>query len=92
MPCNMCSWVWPWYCFTRLLLSFSEHIGFNPAYLVAALHDGSHGVLLCASSVLGSTKLAAYVAATLTLLYSFIFILIQLKDFALCSLEAWACL
>jgi len=36
-----------------------------------------------ARSVLGSTKLAAYVAATLTLLYSFIFILIQLKDFAL---------
>ena len=68
--------------FYTLLLSFSEHIGFNAAYLVAALMT----VLMeffYARSVLGSTKLAAYVAATLTLLYSFIFILIQLKDFAL---------
>lgn len=68
--------------FYTLLLSFSEHIGFNAAYLVAALMT----ILMeffYARSVLGSTKLAAYVAATLTLLYSFIFILIQLKDFAL---------
>ena len=68
--------------FYTLLLSFSEHIGFNAAYLVAALMT----VLMeffYARSVLGSTKLAAYVSATLTLLYSFIFILIQLKDFAL---------
>ena len=68
--------------FYTLLLSFSEHIGFNAAYLVAALMT----VLMeffYARSVLGSTKLAAYVAATLTLLYSFVFILIQLKDFAL---------
>lgn len=68
--------------FYTLLLSFSEHIGFNAAYLVAALMT----VLMeffYARSVLGSTKLAAYVAATLILLYSFIFILIQLKDFAL---------
>lgn len=68
--------------FYTLLLSFSEHIGFNAAYLVAALMT----VLMeffYARSVLSSTKLATYVAATLTLLYSFIFILIQLKDFAL---------
>ncbi len=68
--------------FYTLLLSFSEHIGFNAAYLVAALMT----VLMeffYARSVLGRTKLAAYVAATLTLLYSFVFILIQLKDFAL---------
>lgn len=68
--------------FYTLLLSFSEHIGFNAAYLVAALMT-VFMEFFYARSVLGSTKLAAYVAATLTLLYSFIFILIQLKDFAL---------
>ena len=68
--------------FYTLLLSFSEHIGFNPAYFVAAVMTVLMEFLY-ARSVLGSTKLAAYVATTLTLLYSFIFILIQLKDFAL---------
>ena len=68
--------------FYTLLLSFSEHIGFNPAYFVAAVMTVLMEFLY-ARSVLGSTKLAAYVASTLTLLYSFIFILIQLKDFAL---------
>ena len=68
--------------FYTLLLSFSEHIGFNAAYFVAALMTILMEFLY-ARSVLGSSKLAAYVAATLTLLYGFIFILIQLKDFAL---------
>ena len=68
--------------FYTLLLSFSEHIGFNAAYFIAALMTVLMEFLY-ARSVLGSTKLAAYVATTLTLLYGFIFILIQLKDFAL---------
>src|SRR6056300_497486 len=68
--------------FYTLLLSFSEHIGFNAAYLVAALMTITMEFLY-SKSVLGSAKLAAYVAGVLTLLYGFIFVLIQLKDFAL---------
>jgi inner membrane protein len=68
--------------FYTLLLSFSEHIGFNNAYVVA----GAMTIVmefLYARSVLSSGKLAAYVASVLGLLYGFIFVLIQLKDFAL---------
>jgi inner membrane protein len=68
--------------FYTLLLSFSEHIGFNAAYAVAALMTIAMEFLY-SKSVLGSAKLAAYVAGVLALLYSFIFVLIQLKDFAL---------
>lgn len=68
--------------FYTLLLSFSEHIGFNNAYLVSGLMT----VILeffYARSILKSTKLGSYVASVLALLYVFIFVLIQLKDYAL---------
>ena len=68
--------------FYTLLLSFSEHLGFNYAYLLAAVMTVVMEFFY-AKSVLKSSKLAGYVAGVLSLLYAFIFILIQLKDFAL---------
>jgi len=68
--------------FYTLLLSFSEYIGFNGAYLVAALAT----LLLIAwyvRSILRSSKMALFVGVLLTLLYGFIFTLIQLQDYAL---------
>ena len=68
--------------FYTLLLSFSEHLGFNYAYLLAAVMTVMMEFFY-AKSVLKSSKLAGYVAGVLSLLYTFIFVLIQLKDFAL---------
>jgi inner membrane protein len=68
--------------FYTLLLSFSEYIGFNNAYLVAAIAT----VLLIAwfvRSILQSSKMSLFIGALLTLLYGFIFTLIQLQDYAL---------
>ena len=68
--------------FYTLLLSFSEHLGFNWAYLAAAVMTVVMEFLY-AKSVLRSWRSGAYVAGVLSLLYGFIFVLIQLKDFAL---------
>ena len=68
--------------FYTLLLSFSEYIGFNKAYLIAALAT----MLLIAwyvRSILRSSKMAVFIGFLLTLLYGFIFTLIQLQDYAL---------
>jgi inner membrane protein len=68
--------------FYTLLLSFSEYIGFNGAYLTAALAT----IFLIAwyvRSILRSGKMSLFVGCLLTLLYGFIFTLIQLQDYAL---------
>jgi len=68
--------------FYTLLLSFSEYIGFNKAYLTAAVAT----ILLIAwyvRSILRSAKMSLFIGALLTLLYGFIFTLIQLQDYAL---------
>ena len=68
--------------FYTLLLSFSEYIGFNKAYLTAALAT----IVLIAwyvRSILRSGKMSLFIGALLTLLYGFIFTLIQLQDYAL---------
>ncbi len=68
--------------FYTLLLSFSEYIGFNKAYLTAALAT----IFLIAwfvRSILRSSKMSLFVGALLSLLYGFIFTLIQLQDYAL---------
>ena len=68
--------------FYTLLLSFSEYIGFNSAYLVASLAT----ILLIAwfvRSILRSSKMSLFIGALLTLLYGFIFTLTQLQDYAL---------
>lgn len=68
--------------FYVLLLAFSEQLYFNLAYLVAAGMTISLIFLYC-RSILRSWGLAAMTAAILIILYSFIYIIIQLQDYAL---------
>ncbi|WP_339608082.1 cell envelope integrity protein CreD, partial [uncultured Roseivirga sp.] len=68
--------------FYTLLLSLSEQVGFNNAYLIAsAIIVGM--VSLYAKSILQSSKLAMVMFGFFTLIYSFIFVILQLEDFAL---------
>jgi len=68
--------------FYILLLSISEHTNYNLSYLIAAVM--TIGLIWWYSnSILGEKKLAALVGGNLILLYSFIFTIIQLQDYAL---------
>ncbi|MEO1257996.1 MAG: cell envelope integrity protein CreD, partial [Bacteroidota bacterium] len=68
--------------FYLLLLSLSEHLGFNTAYMISS----SATILLISGyswSILRIKKLVAQLFLMLTAIYGFIFILLQLEDFAL---------
>lgn len=65
-----------------LLLSFSEQIGFTYAYLVASIATVGL-VTTFIASLLKNTKAAALFAGILSIFYVFIFVIIQLEDFAL---------
>lgn len=68
--------------FYTLLLSISEHLQYNLAFIVSALAT----LLLIAGyvrAILGSAKLTLLITGILTILYSFIFVIIQLQDYAL---------
>lgn len=68
--------------FYSLLLSFSEHIGFNPAYLLSATLT----IILVGGYMFGITKKkkpSAIMSGLLGVLYLYIFVLIQLETFAL---------
>lgn len=68
--------------FYSLLLSISEHLGFNLAYLLAALAT----IVLIASfikSITSDSKSALIFSGILSIFYSFIFILMQLRDYSL---------
>jgi inner membrane protein len=68
--------------FYTLLLSVSEHLGFNPAYLIAAAATvGLTGMYVW--SIFQNGKTAIGFSLALGGLYSYIFILIQLEDYAL---------
>ena len=68
--------------FYVLLLSLSEHIGFNGAYWISTL--AIIGLIVSYSSaILKDTKKTAILAAILAALYIFIFIILQLEDYAL---------
>jgi inner membrane protein len=65
-----------------LLLSFAERIGFNLAYLLASCAT----ILLISSflyMLLNNRKSAVIFGTILTVLYGFIFVIIQLQDLAL---------
>ncbi|HRR92361.1 MAG TPA: cell envelope integrity protein CreD [Bacteroidales bacterium] len=67
--------------FFSLLSALSEHIGFNPAYLVASAAT----IALLSyffNSLLGKRWVVLLVAGLLTTLYLFVFILLALKDYA----------
>lgn len=68
--------------FYILLLSFSEHIPYNWAYLIASIMTISL-ITWYALSILKERKLALLVGANLILLYGFIFTIIQIEDYAL---------
>ncbi|MBD0297206.1 MAG: cell envelope integrity protein CreD [Flavisolibacter sp.] len=68
--------------FYTLLLSFSEYIGFNPAYAVASLC--TIGLIAWfVKGLLSSAKLSTVLTAILVLMYTYIFTLLQLQDYAL---------
>ena|SRR5690606_17774883 len=65
-----------------LLLSFSEHLGFNVAYLIASIATITLiGIFI--SALLKNRKAALLFAGILTAFYVFIFVIIQLQDLAL---------
>ncbi|HZH63255.1 MAG TPA: cell envelope integrity protein CreD [Flavisolibacter sp.] len=68
--------------FYTLLLSVSEYIGFNPAYVIAsACTIGLIGWF--AKDVLTSGKLAVLLSTILMLLYGYVFTILQLQDYSL---------
>jgi len=68
--------------FYTLLLSISEYTGFNPAYLIACVATITL-ISLYAWSIFKSGKTAVGFTISLSGLYSYIFVLIQLEDYAL---------
>lgn len=68
--------------FYTLLLSLSEHISFQASYLAATL---STVILIGAycKSLFNSKRLAAVITALISGLYGFLYILLQLEDYAL---------
>jgi inner membrane protein len=68
--------------FYTLLLSLSEHFGFNYSYLAAALATVLM-ITVYTKSVLSSRALASVVFAILSILYGFLYVLLQVEDYAL---------
>ena len=68
--------------FYTLLLSFSEYIGFNGAYAVATLATVSL-IAWFVKGLLGSPRLSMLLSFVLVLLYSYLFTILQLQDYAL---------
>lgn len=68
--------------FYTLLISITEHSSFTIAYAIAA-SSVIIMLLLYSISVLKSKKFPLFISLALTVLYSFIFVIIQLEDYAL---------
>jgi inner membrane protein len=68
--------------FYVLLLSLSEHIGFTPAYAVASAATG--GMLsIYVSKALERARSGLTMAGLFALLYGFLYLILQLEDYAL---------
>ncbi len=68
--------------FFTLLLSFSEYVSFNMAYGIATLATlGLIGGYV--KAILQSGSMATFITSILALLYTFIFVILQLEDLAL---------
>jgi len=68
--------------FYTLLLSISEYTGFNLAYLIAGV--ATIGLVTWfVGSVMKSSKLATFISFVLTVVYGYIFTIIQLQDYSL---------
>lgn len=68
--------------FYTLLLSFSEQVGYNLAYLISAVATVAL-ITWFTASLLHNSKAAYFFAVILGIFYGFIFIIIQLEDLAL---------
>jgi len=68
--------------FYTLLISISEHSTFNKAYLIAGIAVVSL-ISLYSKSILKSSKFTLFILASLTALYTFIYVIIQLENYAL---------
>jgi inner membrane protein len=68
--------------FYTLLLSFSEYIGFNFSYAVAAV--ATIGLIAWfVKGILNSSKLTIVLSVVLLLVYTYVFTILQLQDYAL---------
>ncbi len=68
--------------FYTLLISITEHSSFLKAYLIAAISVVAM-ISLYSVSILKSRKFPVFIAVSLSALYAFIFVIIQLEDYAL---------
>jgi inner membrane protein len=68
--------------FYSLLLSISEHISFNLAYLISAIATISL-ITFYSHSIFKKVLLTRFTALILLILYAFIFVILQLEDYAL---------
>jgi inner membrane protein len=68
--------------FYTLLISITEHSSFTIAYIIAAC-SVIFMLILYSISVLKNKKFPLFIGAALTVLYSFIFVIIQLENYAL---------
>ena len=68
--------------FYSLLLSLAEHMTFGLSYLIAAVMTVAL-VGLYMAGVLRSAKVAGYISALLSVIYAYIFVLLNLETFAL---------
>lgn len=68
--------------FYILLISLSEHLSFNLAYLVSSI-----SIILMVTGytkgILGSTSFSLTICSILVILYSYLFIVLQLEDYSL---------
>lgn len=68
--------------FYTLLISISEYLQFNTAYLIASVATVSM-VTVFVRSVFHSATLSSFIGITLAIIYGFIYVLIQSQDYAL---------
>ena len=68
--------------FYTLLLSFSEYIGFNPAYAIASV--ATIGLIAWfVKGIMGSARLTVILSVVLFLMYTYVFTILQLQDYSL---------
>lgn len=68
--------------FYTLLLSFSEYVGFNLSYIIASIATISL-IAWFVKGILTSNKLTTMLTMVLLLMYTYIFTILQLQDYAL---------
>lgn len=68
--------------FYLLLLSLSEHIGFNPAYLIGAAATSAL-IVFYSTAILPTKKQGLLMAPVMVALYTFLFTVLQSEDYAL---------